>query len=137
MVIFVVDASVALTWCFEDETNHFADALLERLGRGDSVSVPAHWPTEITNGLLIAQRRKRIREGQAALFWEQLARLPIETEPALTSVQAKRVLALSERHDLTAYDAAYLELAQRRSLPLGTLDEDLRNAANAEGATLL
>jgi predicted nucleic acid-binding protein len=99
--------------------------------------VPAHWPTEISNGLLVALRRKRIKAGQPALFWDELARLPIEAEPALTAMQAKAVLALSEKHALTVYDAAYLELTQRRQLPLGTLDTDLRKAAQGEGVVLL
>jgi predicted nucleic acid-binding protein len=137
MAIFVVDASAALAWCFEDEASNWSDGLLERLRQGDQIVVPAHWPTEISNGLLVAQRRKRIKTGQAALFWDELAHLPIETEPALSAVQAKMVLALSEKHGLTVYDAAYLELAQRRQLPLGTLDAALRKAAQAEGVVAL
>jgi predicted nucleic acid-binding protein len=137
MAIFVVDASAALAWCFEDETSSWSDALLERLRQGDQIVVPAHWPTEILNGLLVASRRKRIKADQPALFWDELARLPIETEPALTAAQAKKVLALSEKHGLTVYDAAYLELAHRRNLPLGTLDTDLRKAAQPEGIALL
>ncbi|HUJ33536.1 MAG TPA: type II toxin-antitoxin system VapC family toxin [Candidatus Acidoferrum sp.] len=137
MAIFVVDASVALAWCFEDEASSWTDGLLERLRQGDQVMVPAHWPTEILNGLLVASRRKRIKAGQPALFWDELACLPIEVEPALTAIQAKTVLALGEKHRLTVYDAAYLELAQRRQLPLGTLDTDLRKAAQAEDVILL
>jgi len=137
MAVFVVDASAALAWCFEDEAGSWADGLLERLRQGDRILVPAHWPTEISNGLLVALRRKRIKAGQPALFWEELARLPIETEPSLTSIQAKATLALAEKHGLTAYDAAYLELARRRQLPLGTLDADLRKAAQAEGLVVL
>jgi predicted nucleic acid-binding protein len=63
--------------------------------------------------------------------------LPIETEPALTALQAKAILAMSEKHGLTVYDAAYLELAQRRKVPLGTLDDDLRKAGQVEGIVLL
>lgn len=137
MAIFIVDASVALAWCFEDEASTFTDGLLERLRQGDRIVVPAHWPTEISNGLLIAERRKRIKAGQAALFWDELAQLPIEMEPALTALQAKAVLALAEKNGLTVYDAAYLDLAHRRQLPLGTLDTDLRRAAQAEGVILL
>jgi predicted nucleic acid-binding protein len=137
MAIFVVDASAALAWCFEDESSSWSDGLLERLRQGDQIVVPAHWPTEISNGLLVAQRRKRINAGHAALFWDELSHLPIETEPALTAVQAKTILALSEKHGLTVYDAAYLELAHRRQFPLGTLDSDLRKAAQAEGIALL
>jgi predicted nucleic acid-binding protein len=137
MAIFVVDASAALAWCFEDEASSFTDGLLERLRQGDQVVVPAHWPTEILNGLLVASRRKRIKADQPAHFWDELARLAIETEPPLTASQAKTVLALSEKHNLTVYDAAYLELAHRRQLSLGTLDADLREAAQVEGVVLL
>ena len=137
MAIFVVDASAALAWCFEDEASSWTDGLLERLRQGDRIVVPAHWPTEILNGLLVASRRKRIKTGQPALFWDELARLPIETEPALTAIQAKAVLAMGEKHGLTMYDAAYLELAHRRELSLATLDTDLRKAAEVEGVALL
>lgn len=137
MAVFVVDASAALAWCFEDEASSWTDGLLDRLRHGDRMVVPAHWPTEVLNGLLVALRRKRIRVGLPELFWDELACLPIETEPALNSVQAKTILTLSEKHGLTVYDAAYLELAHRRQLPLGTLDTDLRKAAQVEGVALL
>jgi len=137
MAIFVVDASAALSWCFEEEASSWSDGLLDRLRQGDRIVVPAHWPAEILNGLLVALRRNRIKAGQPALFLDELARLPIETEAALTGAQAKTVLALGEKHGLTVYDAAYLELAHRRGLPLGTLDADLRKAAQVEGVTVL
>jgi predicted nucleic acid-binding protein len=60
MAVFVVDASAALAWCFEDEASSWSDGLLERLRQGGQIVVPAHWPTEISNGLLVAERRKRI-----------------------------------------------------------------------------
>jgi predicted nucleic acid-binding protein len=137
MAIFVVDASAALSWCFEDEAGSWSDGLLDGLSRGDRIVVPAHWPTEILNGLLVASRRKRIKEGQPALYWDELARLPIEVEAPLTAAQGKIVLAFAEKHNLTVYDAAYLELAHRRQLAIGTLDTDLRKAAQAEGLTVL
>ena len=137
MAVFVVDASAALAWCFEDEAGAWSDSLLDRLRQGDRIVVPAHWPTEISNALLVATRRKRIRADQPALLWDELARLPIEIEPALNPVQAKSVLALAQKHGLTVYDAAYLELAHRRQLPLGTLDADLRKAAQLESIVLL
>ena len=137
MAFFVVDASAALAWCFEDEASGFTDGLLERLRQGDRILVPAHWPTEILNGLLVASRRKRIKADQPALFWEEIVRLPIETETALDPLQARTVLALGEKHHLTVYDAVYLELAHRRQLPLASLDGDLRRAAQIEGVALL
>lgn len=137
MAVFVVDASAALAWCFEDESSTWTDGLLERLRQGGQIVVPAHWPTEILNGLLVASRRKRIKADQPTLFWDELARLPIEIEAALNSAQVKMVLGFAEKHSLTVYDAAYLELAHRRQLPLGTLDTDLRRAAEAERLVVL
>jgi predicted nucleic acid-binding protein len=137
MAIFVVDASAALAWCFDDEANSWTDVLLDRLRQGDRIVVPAHWPTEILNGLLVAARRKRIHADQPTLFWDELARLPIEMEPPVTAFQAKAVLALAEKHTLTVYDAAYLELAHRLQLPLASLDTDLRKAAQVEGISLI
>jgi predicted nucleic acid-binding protein len=137
MSVFLVDASAALAWCFEDEANSWTDSLLKRLADGDRIVVPAHWPTEILKGLVVAVRRNRIKPHQPSILWEQIAQLPIEVDPAPTTDQAKSILALSERHGLTAYDAAYLELARRRSLPMGTLDSDIRDAAHAEGVPLL
>ena len=136
MALFVADASVTLAWCFEDEAGVWTDQLLERLARGDQIVVPAHWPNEILNGLLVASRRKRIGQNHAALLWDEVSRLPIEIEPPLTSLQGKAVWDLGEKHGLTVYDAAYLELAQRR-LALGSLDADLRKAAQAEGVALI
>jgi len=82
-------------------------------------------------------RRKRIKPGQPQLLWEELSRLPIETEPALLTNQAQEVLALGEKHGLTVYDAAYLELARPHQFALGTLDGDLRKAGQPEGVELL
>ena len=85
----------------------------------------------------MALRRKRIRPGQPALFLDEFGRLPIDVEPPLTTPQGKATLDLGEKHGLTIYDAAYLELAQRRQLSFGTLDHDLRRAAASEGVLLL
>ncbi len=137
MAVFVVDASTAMAWCFEDEASSWTDGLLERLRQGDRIAVPAHWPAEVLNGLLFASRRKRIKPDHPTLLSDELSRLPIETEPPFAASQAGTVLALSERYGLTVYDTAYLELAHRRQLPLGTLDTDLRKAAQAEGVLLL
>ncbi len=137
MATFVVDASVTLAWCFEDEATAWTDGLLDRLRAGDRIAVPAHWPTEVSNGLLTALRRQRIQPDRPELFWEELAILPIEVEPPLSSDQAKTVLRLSLQYELTAYDAAYLELAKRRGFPLATLDSALMSAAAPAGVTLI
>lgn len=137
MAIFVADASATLPWCFEDEASPWTDNLLDRLRVGDGILVPAHWPTEISNGLLVALRRKRIQSGRPELFWDALAVLPIEVEPPLSPLQAKAVLALCAQYGLTVYDAAYLELAKRKGLPLATLDTELMRAASHEGVPLI
>ena len=136
METFVADASVTLPWCFEDEATAWTDGLLDRLRSGGQIVVPAHWPTEISNGILMALRRKRIQPGRSELFWDELAILPIEIEPPLSPINAKAVLALCEKHGLTVYDAAYLELAKRKGLPLATLDSALLKAAPLEGVSL-
>jgi predicted nucleic acid-binding protein len=85
----------------------------------------------------MALRRKRIQPGRPELFWDQLAILPIDVEPPLTPIQAKTVLALCEKHGLTVYDGAYLELAKRKSYPLATLDLELLKAALQERIPLV
>ena len=133
----MADASVALAWCFEDEATLWTDGLLDRLRDGDRITVPAHWPAEISNGMLMALRRKRIQPSRPELFWDELAILPIEVELPLTPDQAKAVLALCGKHDLTFYDAIYLELAKRKGFSLATLDFALLRAAPIEGVALV
>src|SRR5207237_6595287 len=116
---------------FEDEASNWTDGLLERLRRGDRIVVPAHWPVEVSNGLLMALRRKRIRPGQPALFLDEFGRLPIDIEQPLTTPQGKAILDLGEKHGLTIYDAAYFGIGPTPQLPFGTLDHDLRRAAAA------
>lgn len=135
MPTFVIDASATLPWCLKDEETAWTVDLLRRLDRGDAIIVPAHWPTEVSNGLLMAFRRNRIPADRAALFWDELAVLPIEVECALTPDRAKRVLSLCTAHRLTVYDAAYLELAIRLGLPLATLEGALAQAASREGVS--
>ena len=126
-----------MAWCFEDEASSWSDGLLERLRQGDEITVPAHWPAEILNALLVAERRQRIKAGQADQFGDLLSRLPSEIEPPLSSSRGKAVSALAEKHGLTVYDAAYLELVQRRQVPFATLDSDVRKAAQIERVVLL
>lgn len=133
----VADASVTLSWCFEDESVAWTDSILRGMGGGDRMAVPAHWPTEVLNGLLTALRRKRIPPGRAEELWDELAVLPIDVEPPLSAQDAKAVLVLSQRLELTAYDAAYLELAIRKGWPLATLDRALSLAATQMGVALV
>jgi predicted nucleic acid-binding protein len=135
-VSFVLDSSVALTWCFEDEATAAADALLSRVTRSGA-HAPSLWPLEVLNVMLMAQRRGRMAEAARRDRILFLGKLPItlDTETAAQAWGATNRLA--ERHRLTLYDATYLELAQRLNLPLATLDAELREAARGERIALL
>ncbi len=137
MATFVADASVTLPWCFEDEATAWTEDILDRLRDGDHIVVPAHWPVEISNGMLMALRRKRIQPGRFELFWDELSVLPITVEPPLSPQQAKAVFALCQQHGLTVYDGAYLELAKRKGFALATLDTALLKAAPLESVVLV
>ena len=126
---FVLDSSVALAWVLPDEGNAYADALLERLIAEGAV-VPPIWPLEIGNVLLVALRRGRIRQEEFEAMVERLRRLPIEVDIEATDHALAGVLVLAAQLGLTTYDAAYLDLAQRRTLPLATLDKRLRTACS-------
>ena len=132
----VVDPSLALRWYFEDERTPAADALLDRVA-DQGATVPGLWRLEIVNGLRTAIRRKRIDMVFRDRAIAQLARLPITVDPDTDHYAWTTTLQLADRFGLTPYDAAYLELAQRRTLPLATLDESLRAAAPAVGVQLL
>ena len=113
------------------------EALLERLRPGEPGVVPARWPTEVMNGLVMALRRDRIDLERVARFARDLAALPIRIEPPHGPAVWDAVIRVATKHQLTVYDAAYLELAERTRLPLATLDGDLRTAALAASVVLL
>jgi predicted nucleic acid-binding protein len=133
---FVLDCSVAVAWCFEDEATPQTDALLERL-RDEGALVPELWHLEIGNALLQAERRGRIAIARVAAFVDLLSRLPIETDGENARRALREVLALARAEKLTTYDASYLELAGRRALPLATRDQALHQAAQRLGVPLL
>jgi len=135
-VTFVVDSSVSLSWCFEDERTPATRALLERIGETGGIA-PQHWPLECLNGLLMAERRRWLdaprRRGLAAFLRD----LPIMLDAETASQTWDEPQRLAERFRLTIYDAAYLELAQRQRLPLASLATELRQAGAALGVKLL
>src|SRR5215475_12711587 len=131
---FVVDASVALAWCFEDEATPHTEAILDRL-IDDTAIVPALWELEVSNVLLVAERRGRLTEAQSARFVALLGQLPIHIDSA--SVEMGGVLAAGRRHTLSAYDAAYLVLAEREGVRLATMDAKLRKAAQDAGVAVI
>ena len=130
---FVLDVSIAACWRFDDEDHPIAAQALELI-RTDEGRVPSLWWFEIRNTLIVNERRGRITEADATAFLRGLGRLGmvIDRMPDEAVVHA-----LTRRHRLTVYDAAYLELAQRDDIPLATLDTDLASAARAEGVTLI
>lgn len=129
----VVDASVMVSWHFPDERNTQGDRILEWL-RKDQARMPAIWWFELRNVLLTGELRKRATAVQTEEFLEFVSTLRIHIDD-LTNDHA--IMALARRHRLTFYDAAYLELAQRESIPLATLDQALARAAAAEGIALI
>jgi predicted nucleic acid-binding protein len=135
-VTIVIDASVSLAWCFDDENTPETDALLD-LVESDGAMVPAHWPVEVCNSMLQAEKRGRIALIDMNTRLEQLSALPLAVENQRLDRAWGAVLTLARAETLTAYDAAYLELALRRSLPLATLDQQLASAAKRRGVRLL
>jgi predicted nucleic acid-binding protein len=128
----VIDASVALAWCFPDEVSDYADAVLVALNELDAV-VPAIWAVEVANALLVGERRKRIRESEILRFGELLKGLTIfEDSPSIPDVLSG-ILPLARAYNLSAYDAAYVDVALRHNAPIATLDNDLRKAASDKG----
>ncbi len=128
----VIDASVALAWCFPDEASEYAEAVLVTLDER-TVMVPAIWSVEITNALVIGERRKRIRQPEMRRFGELLKALNIFEDRQPFADMLSNVLPLAREHKLSAYDAAYLDVAVRHATPLATLDKGLQEAARATG----
>lgn len=132
---FVLDSSIVLAWYFVDEKDDYADAVATALPNAAAL-VPSHFHLEITNILVVGERRKRSTEAQAATFLGRLARLPILVDGQTAPRAWSAILTLARSHDLSAYDAAYLELAVRESLPVATLDAKLKSTAKAIGIPL-
>ena len=125
---FVLDASVVLSWCFPDENAAMAQHVAGLFKQGDTAVAPSFWPHEVLNALLVGEKRKRISRALVKSFLDDLAKLPIVPEQFPAGVVFGRLQRLSREHGLTAYDAAYLDLALDSGLPLATLDEDLAHA---------
>jgi predicted nucleic acid-binding protein len=133
---FVVDNSVVMSWCFKDQANSYADSILEKLTEAMAY-VPSVWPLEVVNVLLAAERKKCISEADSVRFISLLSQLPIVVEYESPEKAMKDLLGLARAHSLSSYDASYLDLAMKKGLPLATLDEKLRKAAEATKVALL
>lgn len=133
---FVLDCSIAMAWLFHDEATPRTTALLNQLAT-DTALVPAWWFIEITNVLATAERKGRITRTQSDAFIADLGKLGIERDDEAPDRAFTHLLTLCRTHRLTSYDAIYLDLAIRRSLPLATLDDDLRRTARKLSVVLL
>jgi predicted nucleic acid-binding protein len=128
----VIDCSVTMAWYFKDEATPYTSAVRAALAT-ERAAVPVLWPLEVANVLLMGERRKRSTQAKATKWLRFLAALPIGVDTQTPALAFDMVLALARSHKLTAYDAAYLELAMRLGVPLAARDDTLEKAAHAVG----
>ncbi len=136
MSAFVLDCSVALAWCFEDEAAPETDALLEKV-RDEGAVVPSIWHLELGNVLVQAERRGRLTAADTATRLQLIGELPVATDEETSYRALREIVMLARAEQLTTYDAAYLELAMRRGLKLATKDQALNDAAQRAGVQTL
>jgi len=130
--MFILDCSVTMAWCFEDEASAYADAVLGCL-RTQTAWVPRLWHMEITNVLLVGERRGRISPTETQAFLVTLLELDIQTDISSPHINDPTVLELGRKHGLSSYDAVYVALALREQLPIATADRKMREAARQLG----
>jgi predicted nucleic acid-binding protein len=125
---FVLDCSMTMSWCFEDESNDYTDSILESLKNAKAI-VPSIWSLEVANVLLLSKKHKRITDIECSSFMDALSVLPIFIDSSTTNRAMHSIFILANQVELTIYDATYLELAIREKIPLLTLDKQLLKAA--------
>ncbi|MBE9210956.1 type II toxin-antitoxin system VapC family toxin [Nostoc sp. LEGE 06077] len=133
---FVLDCSVAISWCLVDENNDYANGILTMMLDAEAF-VPGIWSLEIANVLLVAERRHRMTTEQSSEAIALLQSLLIQVDTATDANALGATLVLGRQEGLAAYDAAYLELALRLGLPLATIDQRLAQAATRCGVDLV
>ncbi len=133
---FVADASVAIGWVHPAQATVETASMLDAMADGATLEVPALWPLEVANALTILVRRRKLtdEERQTGLGW--LRGLPLRIDHEMAQLAFSRLSELAATYRLSVYDAAYLELTQRRKLPLACKDGPLRKAAEQAGVTL-
>jgi predicted nucleic acid-binding protein len=136
LTAFVLDNSVTMRWCFENTAHPYADTVLETLTAGQAV-VPVLWRYEVSAVLARAQRDGILPATKIDAFLAELQSFNISLDPDSAAYILNDVHRLAVIHRLTCYDAAYLELAMRRNLPLATLDAELIRACKNAGHSLL
>jgi predicted nucleic acid-binding protein len=124
----VLDNSVVMAWCFEDESNQYADQVLHSLQHVRAI-VPSIWPLEVGNVLVVAEKKERLKRADCLRFLDLLSQLPIDIEQEGPDRLMREVYLLARDTGLSTYDASYLDLAMRKGLPLATLDKALAQAA--------
>ena len=132
---FVLDGSITMIWGFEDEADDYAEAILGRMPDLQA-HVPSLWPLEVANALLVGERRKRITPADTARFLAILDAFPITVDGETVAHAWADTMHLARAHNLSSYDASYLELAIRLGLPLAAQDGKLKAAAEAVGVLL-
>lgn len=133
---FVADASVAVGWVHPAQATKDTAAMLDAIAEGATVEVPALWPLEVANALTVLVRRRKLTQvdRQTGLGW--LRRLPLRIDHEMATLAFSRLSELASTNQISVYDAAYLELAQRRQLALGCKDGPLQQAAERTGVRL-
>ncbi len=134
---FVLDASVVLTWCFPDGNTALSEHIAHRFKQGDTALGPSFWPHELLNALLAGEKRRRISKAMILSFLDDVAALPVMLQQIPAGVVFDRIQFLSRKHGLTAYAAAYLDLALDGGVALATLDEALIRACRNAGAAMV
>lgn len=132
---FVLDCSVTMAWCFKEEASDHSDQILDALHKAKAI-VPSIWPLEVGNVLTIAERKKRLTLLKITAFIDSLSLLPIQVDFISSQRALGNILELAREQGLSTYDAAYLELAMRKALPLATFDKVLKKAAQNVGIEL-
>ncbi len=132
---FVLDCSVTMAWCFDDEATPYTDGVRDSLADLRAV-VPSTWPHEAANATIVGERRGRLDEARSRRFFVLLAALPIRLDEETSNRAFGDIVHLARAYQLSAYDADYLELAIRRGLPLACLDGKLKTAATAAGVVV-
>jgi len=133
---FVADASIAIAWVHPSQATKHTDAMLESIAAGGRLEVPALWPLEVANALVVLQRRRKLTEEERLLALRWLRGLPLRIDHEMAALAFSELSELAGAHQLSVYDAAYLELARRRGFALGCKDGPLRKAAKKAGVAL-
>ena len=130
---FIADASVAIGWVHPGQATTHTAAMLDAIAEGAAVEVPAVWPLEVVNALTVLVRRRKLTEAerQTGLGW--LRGLPLRVDHEMASLAFSRLSDLASAHQLSVYDAAYLELALREAIPIATRDKAVLNACKKAG----